>query len=73
MGHDCKIGGVGVGFWEGGNTKAGGLFPRNGKDVVWKAETLEDMHGRFLLHEKGEWALCSAGGGCVHVRIMGSL
>ena len=38
------------------NTKAGGRFPRNGKEVVWRASTLEPAHGQTLSlsHESGE-------------------
>lgn len=35
------------------NTKAGGRFPRNGKEVVWRASTLEPTHEQTLclLHD----------------------
>lgn len=68
-GTAAKIGGVGVGFsGRGRHAKAGGLFPRNGKEAVWKAETLQDTHGRFVLHERPEWTFCSSGEACVHGR-----
>lgn len=48
------------------NTKAGGRFPRNVKEVVWRASALEPAHGqtRSLSHEKeaGLWMCCSSGG-----------
>lgn len=45
-----EIGGV-----ERDNTKAGGRFPRNGKEVVWRASTLEPAHGQTwsASHESG--------------------
>ena len=57
-----------VGFWgvERDNTKAGGRFPRNGKEVVWRASTLEPAHGQTLSlsHESGAslGTRCSSGG-----------
>lgn len=65
----AKIGGVGVFFFFGrcGNAKAGGLFPRNGKEAVWKGETLEDMHGWFVLQGRLEWTFCCSRKGCLHV------
>lgn len=62
--------------WAGGverdNTKAGGRFPRNGKEVVWRASTLEPSHGQtwFLSHESGaSLGTCwPSGDGCVQVR-----
>lgn len=35
------------------NTKAGGRFPRNGKEAVWRASTFEPWRGqtRSLSHE----------------------
>lgn len=62
--------------WVGGverdNTKAGGRFPRNGKEVVWRASTLEPSHGQtqFLSHESGaSLGTCwPSGDGCVQVR-----
>lgn len=73
-GHGCenwwRRSGV---FLGGGNAKAGGPFPRNGKDAVWKAGELEDTHGRFLLHDRRGWTFCSSGEGCAPARVMGSL
>lgn len=63
-------------WWDWGverdNTKAGGRFPRNGKEVVWRASTLEPAHGqtRSLSHESRAslGTCCPSGEGCRHVR-----
>lgn len=41
---------VGLGGFERDNTKAGGRFPRNGKEVVWRASTLKLHMDRFGLY-----------------------
>ena len=55
------------------NTKAGGRrFPRNGKEVVWRASTLEPAHvqTRSASHESGArlGTRCPSGEGCMQVR-----
>lgn len=67
LGKNWEIGRV-----ERDNTKAGGRFPRNGKEVVWRASTLEPAHGQnwSLSHESGEslGTRCHSGDVSMHVR-----